>query len=196
MPLPRYTIQPTRISQVQMPEKLDNELEFVSNETLCNLMHQMASVASVASEIFDELTTDLAAISNRLGRIEERVTSISSTLKSLPASDEFLSVGLQQLSTPVPGVREQELDSQVLNRNTKPRCMQAQYEAAEAPPPLHLMDPLRDDGRTTARLYSDPRFFFDLWRKEMLEDAFDGVISGGGPGGMKGGKKMAKKKVS
>lgn len=196
MPLPRYTIQPTHISQVRVPDKLDNELEYVSNETLCNLMHQMASVASAASEIFDELTNDLSAISNRLSRIEERVSNVSTTLKSLPTSEEFLSVGLQLLTTPVPGLREQELDSQVLNQNTKPRCMQKQYEAAEPPPPLHMMDPLRDDGKTTARLYSDPRFFFDLWRKEMLEDAFDGVVSGAGLVGMKGGKKVAKKKVN
>lgn len=198
MPLPRYTIQPTHISRVHMPEKLDNELEYVSNETLCNLMHQMASVASVASEIFEELTSDLAAISTRLGRIEERVSSVTTTLKSLPTSEEFLSVGLQHLTAPVSGVREQELDSQVLHRSTKPRCMQAQYEAAEPPPPLHVMDALRDDGKTTARLYSDPRFFFDLWRKEMLEDAFDGIggVGSSGVGGVKGGKKVAKKKVS
>lgn len=191
MPLPRYTIQPTHISRVHMPEKLDNELEYVSNETLCNLMHQMASVASVASEIFEELTTDLVTISARLNRIEERVSNVTTTLKSLPTSEEFLSVGLQHLTAPPSGVREQELDSQVLHRSTKPRCMQAQYEAAEPPPPLHVMDALRDDGKTTARLYSDPRFFFDLWRKEMLEDAFDGT---GGPGGAKGGKKVVKKK--
>lgn len=177
-----------------MPDKVENELEYVSNETLCNLMHQMASVANVASEIFDELTSDLASITNRLNRIEARVSSVSSTLKSLPTSEEFLSLGLQDLPAPTLGVREQELDSQVLHRSTKPRCMQAQYEAAEAPPPLHMMDALRDDGKTTARLYSDPRFFFDLWRKEMLEDAFDGT-NGAFNTCAKDGKKVAKKKV-
>ncbi|KAM3171422.1 hypothetical protein ACTXT7_016659, partial [Hymenolepis weldensis] len=193
MPLPRYTIQPTHISQVRLPDKIDNELEYVSNETLCNLMHQMASVANVASEIFDELTSDLASITNRLTRIESRVTAVTTTLKSLPTSEEFLSLGLQDLPAPTPGVREQELDSQVLHSNTKPRCMQAQYEAAEAPPPLHVMDALRDDGKTTARLYSDPRFFFDLWKREMLEDAFDGANCALSPG-TRGGKKVAKKK--
>nr|CDS29571.1 wiskott Aldrich syndrome protein family member [Hymenolepis microstoma] len=193
MPLPRYTIQPTRISQVCMPNKIDNELEYVSNETLCNLMHQMASVANVASEIFEELASDLASITNRLSRIEYRVTAVTLTLKSLPTSEEFLTLGLQDLSAPTPGVKEQELDSQVLRSSTKPRCLQAQYDAAEAPPPLSVMDALRDDGKSTARLYSDPSFFFDRWKKGMLKDAFDGA-NGALNLDSKGGKKMAKKK--
>lgn len=187
MPLPKYTIQPSQISLVSMPDKIDNELEFVSNETLCNLMHQMASVVSTASEIFEELANDLSSLSTRIDRIQKRAESITVTIRALPTSEDFLSVSLQNVSAPVGGLRDQELDSQVLHRSTKPACMQAQYERAEAPPALHVMDNLRDDGKTTARLYSDPRFFFDLWRKEMLED--------GGVGFGKSGKKTPKKKV-
>lgn len=48
--------------------------------------------------------------------------------------------------------------------------MRSQYDQAEAAPALQQMDELRDDKKTSMRLYSDPSFFFDLWSQEMLQD--------------------------
>ncbi|VDN13057.1 unnamed protein product [Dibothriocephalus latus] len=169
MPLPEHTIQPSHISLVSVSQQIKNELEFVSNESFCNLMYQMSSVINAAVDIFDELSTKLASLSNRFDSVEQRVASMSETAKQLPTSEDCLSVGLQNLSMqPFAGTHTE--DSQVLHRNTKPACMRLCYEKAEPPPPLHVMDALRDDGKTTSRLYSDPRFFFDLWSKEMLEE--------------------------
>ncbi|VDL99690.1 unnamed protein product [Schistocephalus solidus] len=169
MPLPEHTIQPSHISLVSVSHQIKNELEFVSNESFCNLMYQMSSVINAAVDIFDELSTKLASLSSRFDSVEQRVASMSDTAKQLPTSEDCLSVGLQNLSMqPFAGTHTE--DSQVLHRNTKPNCMRLCYERAEPPPPLHVMDPLRDDGKTTSRLYSDPRFFFDLWSKEMLEE--------------------------
>lgn len=168
MPLPKYTIRPSHISLVTMPPIIDNELEFVSNETFCNLMHRMASVVNVASEIFSELSSDLTSLMSRLCNVEQRVGSISAAGKGLPTSEEFLTVGLQNPLVPYASQRQEA--SEVLHGNTKPACMRTYYEQAQPPPPLDVMDDLRDDNKTTSRLYSDSKFFFELWRQEMLDD--------------------------
>ncbi|GAA54736.1 wiskott-Aldrich syndrome protein family member 1 [Clonorchis sinensis] len=90
MPLPKHTVQPVRISQVSVPADVDNELEFVSNATLCNLMRQLASISQLATNMFEELTSELSNLAERTMRLQNRLVTLQADVQSMQAGDEDL----------------------------------------------------------------------------------------------------------
>jgi WAS family protein len=44
------------------------------------------------------------------------------------------------------------------------------YKMCDKPPPLDKLNCYRDDGRDGLKFYTDPNYFFELWRQEMLKD--------------------------
>ncbi|VDP78502.1 unnamed protein product, partial [Schistosoma curassoni] len=169
MPLPKHTVQPVKLSQVIVPNGIDNELEFVVNSTVCNVMRQIASVSRLANTMFEELTTDFSRLVERTVRLQNRLGKLHEDMQMARSGDEDLTAGVQEVEIPVFSSKK-PTDSQVLNQNTIPPSMRSQYDQAEAAPALQQMDELRDDKKTSMRLYSDPSFFFDLWSQEMLQD--------------------------
>ncbi|KAH8020971.1 hypothetical protein HPB51_011027 [Rhipicephalus microplus] len=61
-------------------------------------------------------------------------------------------------------------DQQVVCRGTMPAGMLEMYQACDKPPPLDKLNPYRDDGKDGLKSYTDPDYFFELWRREMLKD--------------------------
>ncbi|CAH8653635.1 Wiskott-Aldrich syndrome protein member 3, variant 2 [Schistosoma haematobium] len=169
MPLPKHTVQPVKLSQVIVPNGIDNELEFVVNSTVCNVMRQIASVSRLANTMFEELTIDFSRLVERTVRLQNRLGKLHEDMQMARSGDEDLTAGVQEVEIPVFSSKK-PTDSQVLNQNTIPPSMRSQYDQAEAAPALQQMDELRDDKKTSMRLYSDPSFFFDLWSQEMLQD--------------------------
>ncbi|CAH2233457.1 jg7896 [Pararge aegeria aegeria] len=51
-----------------------------------------------------------------------------------------------------------------------PSAMLATYARCDRPPPLERLNEFRDDGRDARKFYTDPDYFFELWRREMLQD--------------------------
>lgn len=51
-----------------------------------------------------------------------------------------------------------------------PTAMLETYATCERPPPLDKLNQYRDDGRDGLKFYTDPGYFFELWRQEMLQD--------------------------
>ncbi|OQV19364.1 putative Wiskott-Aldrich syndrome protein family member 3 [Hypsibius exemplaris] len=43
------------------------------------------------------------------------------------------------------------------------------YEACDMPPPLNMLNPYRTDGKEGMKFYTDPDYFFELWKEKMLE---------------------------
>ncbi|KAG8451253.1 hypothetical protein GDO86_003474 [Hymenochirus boettgeri] len=41
------------------------------------------------------------------------------------------------------------------------------------PPPLNILSPYREDQREALKFYTDPSYFFDLWKEKMLQDTKD-----------------------
>ena len=80
--------------------------------------------------------------------------SVLSELKILPSDCHFQS--------------DKKIDQQVLSIRRATPALQHQYYAADSVPPLDLLTPLRDDGKRTSQLYSDPSFFFETWRANQL----------------------------
>nr|CAH8868572.1 unnamed protein product [Trichobilharzia regenti] len=169
MPLPKHTVQPVKLSQVVVPNGVDNELEFVVNSTVCNVMRQIASISRLANNMFEELTNDLSRLVERTARLQNRLGKLHEDMQMARNGDEDLTAGVQEVELPV-FTSKKPTDSQVLNRNTIPPSMQSHYDQAEPAPALQQMDALRDDKKISMKLYSDPSFFFDLWSQEMLQD--------------------------
>jgi len=61
-------------------------------------------------------------------------------------------------------------DQQVVSRGTMPAAMNKTYVSCDKPPPLDNLNSYRDDGKDGLKFYTDPSYFFDLWRQEMLKD--------------------------
>lgn len=61
-------------------------------------------------------------------------------------------------------------DQQVVSRPTLPPAMLKTYHSCDKPPPLDKLNVYRDDGKDGLKFYTDPSYFFDLWRQEMLKD--------------------------
>ena len=81
-----------------------------------------------------------------------------------------VSVSLQDIHTKQAFRSSQTFDQQVVSRNTMPKAMLEMYMACDQPPPLHKLNPYRDDGKDGLKFYTDPTYFFELWRQEMLKD--------------------------
>lgn len=59
---------------------------------------------------------------------------------------------------------------QLFSRNSMPSAMLSTYARCDRPPPLEMLNEFRDDGRDARKFYTDPDYFFELWRREMLQD--------------------------
>ncbi|VVC88695.1 unnamed protein product, partial [Leptidea sinapis] len=59
---------------------------------------------------------------------------------------------------------------QLFSRTSMPSAMLATYARCDRPPPLEKLNEFRDDGRDARKFYTDPDYFFELWRREMLQD--------------------------
>ena len=58
-------------------------------------------------------------------------------------------------------------DQQVLSRETLPEAMKESYGKCEPVPNLNALTPFRHDGREALTLYTDPTYFFELWKQKM-----------------------------
>ncbi|KAK3522666.1 hypothetical protein QTP86_029134 [Hemibagrus guttatus] len=64
-------------------------------------------------------------------------------------------------------------DQQLFDRESLPIPMQETFNLCEQPPPLNILTPYRDDGKQALKFYTNPSYFFDLWREKMLQDTED-----------------------
>ncbi|KAG9347616.1 hypothetical protein JZ751_005187 [Albula glossodonta] len=64
-------------------------------------------------------------------------------------------------------------DQQLFDRQTLPIPLQETFDLCEQPPPLNILTPYRDDGKEGLKFYTNPSYFFDLWREKMLQDTED-----------------------
>lgn len=51
-----------------------------------------------------------------------------------------------------------------------PTAMLETYMSCDKPPPLDKLNCYRDDGKDGLKFYTDPNYFFELWKQEMLKD--------------------------
>ncbi|XP_051802346.1 actin-binding protein WASF3-like isoform X2 [Acanthochromis polyacanthus] len=60
-------------------------------------------------------------------------------------------------------------DQQVVSRSSILNPVLEMYHRCDKPPPLNILTPYRDDKKDGLKFYTDPSYFFNLWREKMLQ---------------------------
>ena len=187
MPLEQRVIEPIFVSRGcfnldpaashvnQIQNNIPNELECVTNGTLANIIRQLSKLSRHAEDLFGSLLADTTSLVKRSANLKTRLDILSEKVEHLDASSDSASVG----GTGTQGgtinrkpfkSRADNFDQQVVARTTIPLSLKEVYEKCDQPPPLDMLNPFRDDNIDGLKLYTNPNYFFELWRKEMLAD--------------------------
>ncbi|KAM9355940.1 LOW QUALITY PROTEIN: actin-binding protein WASF1 [Pholidichthys leucotaenia] len=169
MPLVKRTIEPRHLCHTVLPRNIKNELECVTNISLANVIRQLSSLSKYAEDLFGELFNEAHTFSFRVNSLQERVDRLSISVTQLDPKEEELS--LQDI-TMRKAFRSSTIQDQQLFERTSLRPLQETFHTCEQPPPLNILT-YRDDGKEGLKFYTNPSYFFDLWREKMLQDTED-----------------------
>jgi len=168
MPLPERVIQPTGVSRGTLQFNVPDVLEGVTNGTLANIIRQLSSLSRHAEEMFGNLFKEAEAVASRSSNIQARIDRLAIRVTQLDSTVE--EVSLQDIQLRKAFRSTQLFDQQVVSKETMPKAMLEAYLACDKPPPLDKLNPYREDGKDGLKFYTDPTYFFELWRQEMLKD--------------------------
>uniref|UniRef100_A0A096LTJ0 Wiskott-Aldrich syndrome protein family member n=1 Tax=Poecilia formosa TaxID=48698 RepID=A0A096LTJ0_POEFO len=171
MPLVKRTIEPRHLCHTVLPRNIKNELECVTNISLANVIRQLSSLSKYAEDLFGELFNEAHSFSFRVNSLQERVDRLSISVTQLDPKEEELS--LQDITMRKAFRSSTIQDQQLFDRTSLPVPLQESLHTCEEPPPLNILTPYRDDGKEGLKFYTDPSYFFDLWREKMLQDTED-----------------------
>uniref|UniRef100_A0A2I3G4F3 WASP family protein member n=1 Tax=Nomascus leucogenys TaxID=61853 RepID=A0A2I3G4F3_NOMLE len=160
MPLVTRNIEPRHLCCQTLPS-VRSELECVTNITLANVIRQLGSLSKYAEDIFGELFTQANIFASRVSSLAERVYGLQVKVTQLDPKEEDVSLSFT--------IQDQKL----FDRNSLPVPVLETYNTCDTPPPLNNLTPYRDDGKEALKFYTDPSYFFDLWKKKMLQDTKD-----------------------
>lgn len=168
MPLPERVIQPTSVSRGTLQFNVPDVLEGCTNGTLANIIRQLSSLSRHAEEMFGNLFKEAEAVAGRSSNLQARIDRLAIRVTQLDSTVE--EVSLQDIQLRKAFRSSQVFDQQVVSRETMPKALQEAYMACDKPPPLDKLNPYREDGKDGLKFYTDPTYFFELWRQEMLKD--------------------------
>ncbi|XP_058468794.1 actin-binding protein WASF1 isoform X3 [Solea solea] len=171
MPLVKRTIEPRHLCHTVLPRNIKNELECVTNISLANVIRQLSSLSKYAEDLFGELFNEAHTFSFRVNSLQERVDRLSISVTQLDPKEEELS--LQDITMRKAFRSSTIQDQQLFDRTSLPIPLQETFHTCEQPPPLNILSPYRDDGKEGLKFYTNPSYFFDLWREKMLQDTED-----------------------
>ncbi|XP_034025063.1 wiskott-Aldrich syndrome protein family member 3b [Thalassophryne amazonica] len=171
MPLVKRNIDPRHLCQRALPEGIGSELECVMNNTLSAIIRQLSSLSKHAEDIFGELFNEANAfylransLQDRIDRLAVKVTQLDSTVEEVSLQDINMRKAFKSSTTQ---------DQQVVSKSSVPIPVKDMFNLSDKPPPLNILSPYRDDHKEALKFYTDPSYFFDLWKEKMLQDTED-----------------------
>ncbi|XP_051902682.1 actin-binding protein WASF3-like isoform X1 [Hippocampus zosterae] len=168
MPLVRRTIEPRHLCQAAVPDRIDSELECVNNNTLSAIIRQLSSLSKHAENVFGDLFNEANIFYVRANSLQDRIDRLAIKVTQLDSSVE--EVSLQAINLRKAFKSSTIQDQQVLSKGSTPTSLTDMYDSSDQPPPLRDLTAFREDGSDAMRFYSDPSYFFDLWKEKMLQD--------------------------
>ncbi|XP_019869432.1 wiskott-Aldrich syndrome protein family member 3 [Aethina tumida] len=170
MPLPKRVIEPVHVTRGTLPDDypLPSELEGVTNGTLANTVRQLSSLSRHAEDLFGELARDAQQLYDRSNSLQARIDRLAIKVTQLDSTVE--EVSLQDIHMRKAFKSSTVFDQHIFARATMPTAMLETYNSCDKPPPLDKLNGYRDDGKDGLKFYTDPNYFFELWRQEMLND--------------------------
>ncbi|XP_028942673.1 wiskott-Aldrich syndrome protein family member 2 [Antrostomus carolinensis] len=170
MPLVTRNIEPRHLCRQTLPS-VRSELECMTNITLANVIRQLGSLSKFAEDIFGELFTQANTFASRMSILVERVDRLQVKVTQLDPKEE--EVSLQGINTRKAFKSSTTQDQKLFDRDSLPVPVLETYRTCNTPPPLNILSPYRDDGKEALKFYTDPSYFFDLWKEKMLQDTKD-----------------------
>lgn len=171
MPLVTRNIEPRHVSRQTIPSNIRSELECVTNISLANIIRQLGSLSKYAEDVFGELFVQAGAFATRVNTLGERVDRLQVKVTQLDPKEE--EVSLQAITTRKAFRSSLTQDQQLFTRPSLPVPVQDTYVTCNPPPPLNQLSKYREDGKEALKFYTDPSYFFDLWKEKMLQDTKD-----------------------
>ncbi|KAK5911318.1 hypothetical protein CgunFtcFv8_005505 [Champsocephalus gunnari] len=171
MPLVTRNIEPRHVCRQTIPVNIRSELECVTNISLANIIRQLGSLSKYAEDVFGELFVQAGAFAIRVNTLGDRVDQLQVKVTQLDPKEE--EVSLQAITTRKAFRSSLTQDQQLFTRPSLPMPVQDTYETCNPPPPLNYLSQYRDDGKDALKFYTDPSYFFELWKEKMLQDTKD-----------------------
>ncbi|KAG7244986.1 hypothetical protein INR49_023552 [Caranx melampygus] len=171
MPLVTRNIEPRHVCRQTIPTNIRSELECVTNISLANIIRQLGSLSKYAEDVFGELFVQAGAFAIRVNTLGERVDRLQVKVTQLDPKEE--EVSLQAITTRKAFRSSVTQDQQLFTRPSLPMPVQDTYTTCDPPPPLDQLSQYREDGKEALKFYTDPSYFFDLWKEKMLQDTKD-----------------------
>ncbi|XP_037082176.1 wiskott-Aldrich syndrome protein family member 3-like [Pollicipes pollicipes] len=170
MPFQKRLVEPSAVCRGTLPADttLPSELEAVTNGTLSNVVRQLSSLSRHAEDMFGELFREAERIVHRSNGLQLRIDSLADKVTRLDSTVE--EVSLQDIHMRKAFRSRVVYDQEVFSRESMPAAMRETYLSCDAPPPLDKLNVFREDGKDGMQFYTDPNYFFELWRQEMLKE--------------------------
>lgn len=83
MPFIKRRTVPVNVSQVKLENgvKIDDDLEWIANHTLCSIIQQLSNLNNSASCLFGELCNEARAIHNKTNNLKSKVDEMKERYK-------------------------------------------------------------------------------------------------------------------
>ncbi|MED6291943.1 hypothetical protein CHARACLAT_028745 [Characodon lateralis] len=167
MPLVKRIIEPRYLCYRALPDGVASELECVTNSTLAAVIKQLGGLSRHAEDIFGELFMEANIFYLRMNCLQERVDQLTVKVTQLDSTVE--EVSLQDINMRKAFRSSTIQDQQVVSRSSILNPVLEMYHRCDKPPPLNILTPYRDDKKDGLKFYTDPSYFFSLWREKMLQ---------------------------
>ncbi|KAM9333466.1 actin-binding protein WASF3-like [Pholidichthys leucotaenia] len=171
MPLVKRNTEPRHLCHGTVPAGIGSELECVTNNTLSAIIRQLSSLSKHAENVFGELFNEANtfyvranSLQDRIDRLAVKVTQLDSNVEEVSLQDIHMWKGFKSSAVQ---------DQQVLSKGSLPSSVGDMYNCSDRPPPLSTLTPYREDSTDAMKFYSDPSYFFELWKEKMLQDTED-----------------------
>ncbi|KAM6949423.1 actin-binding protein WASF3 isoform 2-T2 [Aplochiton taeniatus] len=171
MPLVKRSIEPRHLCRGAVPDGVTSELECVTNSTLAAIIKQLGGLSRHAEDIFGELFNEANSFYLRMNNLQERVDLLAVKVTQLDSTVE--EVSLQDINMRKAFKSSTIQDQQVVSRTSVPNPVVEMYHRSDKPPPLNILSPYRDDKKDALKFYTDPSYFFMLWKEKMLQATED-----------------------
>ncbi|KAL0993986.1 hypothetical protein UPYG_G00116420 [Umbra pygmaea] len=171
MPLVKRNIEPRHLCRGVLPEGIGSELECVTNSTLSAIIRQLSSLSKHAEDVFGELFSEANTFYVRANDLQDRIDRLAVKVTQLDSTVE--EVSLQDINMRKAFKSSTAQDQQVVSKSSTPNPVAEMYNSSDRPPPLSELSAYRDDHTDGMKFYTDPSYFFDLWKEKMLQDTED-----------------------
>ncbi|KAI9546229.1 hypothetical protein NQZ68_028644 [Dissostichus eleginoides] len=171
MPLVKRNIEPRHLCRGALPDGVTSELECVTNSTLAAIIKQLGSLSRHAEDIFGELFNEANSFYLRMSSLQERVDQLAVKVTQLDSTVE--EVSLQDINMRKAFKSSTIQDQQVVSRSSVSNPVVEMYHRCDKPPPLNILSSYRDDKKDALKFYTDPSYFFILWKEKMLQATED-----------------------